>query len=423
MAETAIVLEKKDPYSALKFTEFRSFLGMRMCITFGVQMQAVVMGWHIYQLTHDPLSLGLIGLTEAVPALSIALFAGHIADNQDRKKMLFFIILGQVVSTFILLLITQPKIALNYSVSIQISVLYIMIFFNGIFRGFYSPTASSMVALMLPRNIYANSTTWNSTGFQLAAILGPAAGGLIFGFFGITSAFSVILVADILAFIFSRSLVSRKVEQIKKHETILDSLKEGIRFVFKTKMMLSALSLDLFSVFFGGAVALLPVFSQDILHVGPKGLGYLRAAPSIGALLAMLFMAYRSPTEKAWRNLLIAVLGFGLATLLFGFSKNFYLSLFALFLTGIFDSISVIVRSTIMQLLTPDELRGRVSAVNTMFIGSSNEIGAFESGFTARIMGGAVNSVLFGGSMVILIVGYTYSKSKALFKVNLQLQK
>jgi len=423
MADSALIEDKADPYSALRFPEFRSFLGMRSFVTFGVQMQAVVMGWHIYQLTHDALSLGLIGLTEAVPALSIALFAGHIADNMDRKKMLFFILLGQIFSTIVLLLSTHPKIAHHFSISLQVSILYIMIFMNGVFRGFYSPTASSMVALMIPRSVYANSTTWNSTAFQTAAILGPACGGLVFGYFGITTSFSIILLADILAFIFSLQLVSRKVEQIKKHESIFDSLKEGIRFVFRTKMMLSALSLDLFSVFFGGAVALLPIFSQDILHVGPKGLGYLRAAPSIGALICMVIMAFRSPTQRAWKNLLIAVMGFGLATLLFGLSRNFYLSLFALFLTGIFDSISVIIRSTIMQLLTPDEIRGRVSAVNTMFIGSSNEIGSFESGLTARLMGGAVNSVLFGGSMVLLIVGYTYTKSRDLLKVNLHLQK
>ncbi len=423
MVETDLMPDKADPYSALKFPEFRSFLGMRMCITFAVQMQAVVVGWHIYQLTHDALSLGLIGLTEALPALSIALIAGHIADNTDRKRMLFFIILGQVISSIILLIATNPTLSGHYSVFLQVTVLYIMIFFNGIFRGFYSPTASSMVALMIPRQYYANSTTWNATGFQLSAILGPAAGGLVFGYFGITAAFSVILIANLSAFFFSQNLVSRRIEQIKKYESILDSLKEGIRFVFSTKMMLSALSLDLFSVFFGGAVALLPIFSQDILHVGPKGLGYLRAAPSVGALLSMLVMAYRSPTDKAWRNLLIAVTGFGLATLLFGISKNFYLSLFALFLVGIFDSISVIIRSTIMQLLTPDELRGRVSAVNTMFIGSSNEIGAFESGLSARLLGGAINSVLFGGGMVILVVTYTYSRTKDLLKQSLHHQK
>jgi MFS family permease len=382
-------------------------------------MQAVVIGWHIYQLTHDALSLGLIGLTEAIPALSIALLAGHIADNMDRKKMLFFIILGQIISTIILLWATHPSVVRQYSISWQVGILFVMIFLNGLFRGFYSPTASSMVAQILPREQYANATTWNSSGFQLAAILGPAIGGIVFGYFGITVSFAIILATDLIALFFSRCFIARNVEPGKKHESIWASLKEGIRFVYSTKMMLSALSLDLFSVFFGGAVALLPIFSQDILHVGPKGLGYLRAAPSIGALITMIFMAYRSPTHKAWKNLLIAVTGFGLATLLFGISKNFYLSLFALFLTGVFDSISVIIRSTIMQLLTPNEIRGRVSAVNTMFIGSSNEIGAFESGFAAKIMGSAVNSVLLGGGMVLLIVSYTYSKTKDLLKVNL----
>jgi MFS family permease len=421
--EEKVIPVKVDPFSALQFPEFRSFLGMRMSITFAVQMQAVVIGWHIYQLTHDPLSLGLIGLTEAVPALSIALFAGHIADNMDRKKILFFIILGQIISSIVLLLATHPYLEAFYPVSWQIAVLYVMIFFNGVFRGFYSPTAGSMTALIVPREFYVNSTTWNMTGFQISAILGPAIGGLIFGFFGITWAFSIIVVSNISAFIFSRFLVSRAVIPGTQYESIFDSLKAGIHFVFNTKMMLSALSLDLFSVFFGGAVALLPVFSQDILHVGPKGLGYLRAAPSIGALLAMAYMTYHSPTKKAWRNLLWAISGFGVSILIFGISRYFYLSLFALFLTGVFDSVSVIIRSTIMQLLTPDELRGRVSAVNTMFIGSSNEIGAFESGLSAKLLGGAVNSVIFGGSMVLMIVTYTYSKTRELFQVNLHDQK
>jgi len=423
MDEAEIVGVKADPYAALRFSEFRNFLGMRFFVTIAVQIQSVVIGWHIYQLTHDALSLGLIGLTEAVPALGLALFAGHFADNMDRKKIITWIIWGEILSTIILLIATYPKLQTYYPVFWQIVVLYFMIFFNGVFRGFYSPTVSAMIAKLIPREVYPNSTTWNATGFQLGAILGPAMGGLIFGFWGITPAFITILFSNILSLILCRNLVSRPSEAVKKYESIFDSLREGIRFVFNTKMMLSALSLDLFSVFFGGAVALLPVFAQDILHVGPKGLGYLRAAPSIGALLTMIFMAYQSPTKKAWRNLMIAVLGFGLATLLFGFSGNFYLSIFALFLTGVFDSVSVIIRSTIMQLLTPDEIRGRVSAVNTMFIGSSNEIGAFESGVSARLLGGAVQSVVFGGAMVLLVVGYTYTRTKDLLKLNLHTQK
>lgn len=414
---------KLSPFSALKFPEFRSFLGMRMGITFAVQIQAVVIGWHIYQLTHDPLALGLIGLTEAVPALSLALLAGHIADNWDRKKILFIIILGQILSSIILLIATHPYLQTFYPISWQIAVLYVMIFFNGVFRGFYSPTAGSMTALIVPREYYVNSTTWNMTAFQVAAILGPAVGGLVFGFFGITAAFVIILTSNIIAFIFSRFLNSREVKPGVVYESLYESLKVGIHFVFNNKMMLSAISLDLFSVFFGGAVALLPIFSQDILHMGPKGLGYLRAAPSIGALISMAFMTYKSPTLKAWKNLLLAITGFGIATLVFGFSRNFYLSLMALFFSGVFDSISVIIRSTIMQLLTPDDIRGRVSAMNTMFIGSSNEIGAFESGLSARLLGGAVNSVLFGGSMVLLVVGYTYSRTKELLKINLHNQR
>jgi MFS family permease len=269
----------------------------------------------------------------------------------------------------------------------------------------------------IPKNIYPNASTWSSSSWQIASIIGPAAGGLIYGFYGITPTLAVIL-AFLLVSIILVYLLKPHPPIYTPKEDIWTSLRQGIGFVFKNKMMVGAMSLDLFSVFFGGAVALLPVFANDILKVGSEGLGIMRAMSSLGAVLTMLAMARFSPMGKPWRNLLIAVTGFGCSIICFGLSRNFYLSLVFLFTEGAFDSISVIIRGTIMQLLTPDEMRGRVSAVNSMFIGSSNEIGAFESGTAAKLLG-TVPSVIFGGCMTLMIVSVTYLKTKKLVPMSL----
>jgi MFS family permease len=292
-----------------------------------------------------------------------------------------------------------------------------MIFANGVARAFYGPATFVIYTQSIPKEIYPNASTWSSSSWQIASILGPAAGGLIYGFFGITVTFIVILAFLAISLILTYLLRSYPPVFVPK-ESIWKSLSEGIHFVFNNKMMIGAMSLDLFSVFFGGAVALLPVFANEILKVGAEGLGIMRATTSLGAVLTMLAMARFSPMGKPWRNLLIAVTGFGLSIICFGLSRSFYLSLLFLFTEGAFDSISVIIRSTIMQLLTPDHMRGRVSAVNSMFIGSSNEIGAFESGTAARILG-TVPSVIFGGSMTLIIVTITYLKTKKLIPLSL----
>jgi MFS family permease len=274
------------------------------------------------------------------------------------------------------------------------------------------------MAQIIPKELYPNSSTWNSSSYMMASILGPAAGGLIYGFYGITVTYSIILLFIFISLVCIFFLKSHPPTYVPK-ESIIKSLTQGVQFVFKSKMMLGAMSLDLFSVFFGGAVALLPVFANDILKVGSEGLGLMRAAASGGAVLTMLAMTRISPMDKPWRNLLIAVVGFGTSIICYGLSKNFYLTLVFLFLEGSFDSVSVIIRSTIMQLLTPDDMRGRVSAVNSMFIGSSNEIGAFESGLTAKLMR-TVPAVVFGGCMTILVAGITYTKTKSLLGLSLQ---
>ncbi|RQO72476.1 MFS transporter [Pedobacter sp. KBW06] len=412
------IIEKPDPYAALRYPEFRSYLGMRFFFTFAYQMQAVIIGFHIYHLTKDPLALGLVGLCEAIPAISIALYGGYVADKSEKRGLLLKVFAGVFLCSLIMLVITTNRMHAYVPVSYIVPIMYLMVFGIGIARGFFSPATFSLMAQIVPKKLYPNSSTWNSSSWQAASILGPATGGLIYGFYGITATYSVILAFIAIALVCIFFLKPHPPTYIPK-ESIVKSLTEGVHFVFKNKMMLGAMSLDLFSVFFGGAVALLPVFANDILKVGSEGLGFMRAAASSGAVITMLAMTRFSPMNKPWRNLLIAVTGFGTSIICYGLSKNFYLTLLFLFMEGAFDSISVIIRSTIMQLLTPDEMRGRVSAVNSMFIGSSNEIGAFESGLTAKLMR-TVPAVVFGGSMTILVAGITYLKTKSLMKLTLQ---
>jgi MFS family permease len=412
------LLEKPDPYAALRYPEFRSYLGMRFFFTFAYQMQAVIIGFHIYHLTKDPLALGFVGLCEAIPAISIALYGGYIADKSEKRGLLLKIFSGVFLCSLVMLIVTTPYMHAYVPTSYIIPIMYLMVFGIGIARGFFAPATFSLMAQIIPKKLYPNSSTWNSSSWQAASIAGPAIGGLIYGFYGITVTYIVIVTFISIALVCIFFLKSHEPTFIPK-QSIVTSLTEGIKFVFKSKMMLGAMSLDLFSVFFGGAVALLPVFANDILKVGSEGLGFMRAAASSGAVITMLVMTRYSPMNKPWRNLIIAVVGFGTSIICYGLSKSFYLTLVFLFMEGAFDSISVIIRSTIMQLLTPDEMRGRVSAVNSMFIGSSNEIGAFESGLTAKLMR-TVPAVVFGGSMTIIIAGITYFKTKELTKLTLQ---
>jgi MFS family permease len=408
---------KKDTFAALRYKDFRAYLGMRFFFTFAYQMQAVVIGFYIYQITHSKLALGYIGLCEAIPAISIALYGGYIADKYEKRKLLFMIFSIVLFASLTIFMVTLNSMSHYVQHGWIIPIIYIMIFFNGVARAFYGPATFAIYAQSIPKELYPNGSTWSSSTWQIATILGPAAGGLIFGNFGITTTFIIINLLLIVSLVLVYFLKSYPPVFMAK-EGIWDSLSAGIKFVFSNKMMLGAMSLDLFSVFFGGAIALLPVFAHDILKVGSEGLGIMRATSSLGAVLTMLAMTRFSPMDRPWRNLLIAVAGFGTSILCFGLSKSFYISLIFLFTEGAFDSISVIIRGTLMQLLTPDHMRGRVSAVNSMFIGSSNEIGAFESGSTAELMG-TVPSVIFGGCMTILVVTVTFFKTRNLIPAKL----
>lgn len=430
--------------SPLSLPEFRHFLSMRVFITFAFLIQYVVAGWEIYSITKDPLSLGLIGLAEAIPAIGIALYAGHLADIGNKRNIIIAALIGMFLSSLGLTIVTSNYFREINSDTLTVNLMYLFIFTTGLARGFYGPTATAFIAqLVNTRNVtetenknpeigalhegeipiqeikkvsnpvLVKAATINSTAWQMSAIIGPALGGFIYAGFGMEISMYSVLFCIVVGIFFLTLIQSKPIIQANNTEPILLRLKQGIRFVFQNKILLNALSLDMFAVLFGGAVALLPVFAEEILFCGPEGLGILRAAPSVGAVLTMSYFSVRKIPGKVGTALLYAVASFGITIILFGISENFYLSVFLLFLNGGFDSISVIVRGNIIQLLTPDEMRGRVSAVNTMFIGSSNEIGAFESGVAARLMG-TVPSVVFGGTVTLLIVGFTAVKAKAL---------
>ncbi|MBK6537450.1 MAG: MFS transporter [Ignavibacteria bacterium] len=394
-------MEKPDPYAALRFWEFRNFTIARLCITIASQMQAVIVGWQIYEITKDPFSLGLIGLAEAIPSISVLLFAGHITDISDRKKIVLYSVLLMSFCSLMLLLITSDLI---HSLSTnKLILIYSVIFLSGIGRGFSAPSFFAFVSQLVPKEILPNAITWNTTTWQTGAVTGPAIGGLLYGFIGATNTFITIVIFWIISVFMILPIKNKPVPVIIGIQSLKEKLTAGLKFVFERKIVLGAISLDLFAVLFGGAVALLPIFAGEILFAGPEGLGILRAAPSIGAVIMAVTMTRRPFTKNAGKNLIISVFGFGLCIILFGISKNFYLSLIILALSGAFDSVSVVIRATIIQLMTPDNMKGRVSAVNSIFIGSSNEIGAFESGVAAKLLG-TVPSVIFGGVMTILIV-------------------
>ena len=409
--------EKHDAFAVLKVRDFRLFISFRFFTTIAFQMQSLIVGWQIYELTRDPLALGLIGLAEAIPFMSVALYAGHAADLYNRKRIITLFSLVFLIGTTLLFLFSFSQI--RSSLMLGILPIYIVVALTGICRAFIYPSTIALLAQMVPRHMYANSSTWNSTVWHIAAITGPALGGLVYGFFGVKIAYIVVFGFVILAILLMVNVKHIPNPIITVTETLRQRLATGLRFVFKHQVLLSTMSLDMFAVLFGGAVAMLPVFAAEVLHVGPEGLGFLRAAPMAGAVVMSFLLAYRPPLAKAGNYLLWAVSGFGISIILFALSNNFYLSLFLLFLSGLFDNISVIIRSTALQLITPNEMRGRVASVNSLFIGSSNEIGSFESGLAAKIMG-LVPSVIFGGGMTILIVALTGKFAPKLRKLNLK---
>ena len=396
-------MKKNDPYAALRFREFNIFLFMRFAMVFAWSMQFVVIEWEVYSITKNPLSLGIIGLMEVIPAVSMALFAGHIVDQREKRGLLFKCIFGFSIVSLGLFLLTWPRVVGDLSTDTILYSVYFLVFIGGIVRAFLGPTIFSLFSLLVPKKIYPNAATWSSSVWQMGAVIGPAAGGFFIHWIGVHWSMCFIFAFSLMALLLLLQIPKKPILNPNIGEPVMKSLKEGVKFVMGTKVILGAITLDMFAVLFGGAVALLPIYAQDILKVGPEGFGILRAAPAVGALIIMFTSAYFPLNKNAGYKLLAAIFGFGVCIIVFGLSTWFWLSVIALFLSGITDGISVIIRQTILQLQTPDHMRGRVASVNSMFVGSSNELGAFESGLTAKLMG-TVTAVVFGGGMTILTV-------------------
>jgi MFS family permease len=394
---------RHDSYAALRYPSFRLFVVVHWTMTLAMQLQAVVVGWQVYEITKNPLSLGLIGLAEALPFIAFALYAGNVVDRRNRKNVAALSLITLLVCSLLLLFFSlSPDRFLHGGVF----PIYGVIFISGIARSFLRPAVTAFSAQLIPRAIYANAVAWRSSIWQSAAVLGPAAGGLIYGFAGLRAAYLVdvalMLVAIVALLPIRKMVVEEPATPIEDDRSFLS----GLRFVLGQRVLLGAMTLDLFSVLFGGAVALLPIFADEILRVGPEGLGILRAAPAIGSVAMGIIVAHRPPFRNAGPTMLWAVAIFGMSMIGFALSRNFMVSVLLLAISGMADNISVVVRSTLLQIQTPQQMLGRVSAVNQIFIGSSNEIGMFESGVAATLLG-VVRSVVFGGVMTVLVVATT----------------
>ncbi|HKS05925.1 MAG TPA: MFS transporter [Gemmatimonadaceae bacterium] len=389
-----------DPYAALRYPNFRRYVGGLLALIVSIQIQGTIVGWQIYDLTGDPLALGLVGLAEALPFISTALYAGHVADRRDRRHQVLWSMAALAVCSVALLILS---LAHDMSTTLRVSAIYGVIIASGVARSFLQPARIALGAELVPRAVYANAITWRASTWQVAAVIGPAIGGLLYAIGGAALAYTVDTVLMLAGIAWMVSVQHKSPRRAALEGAKSEDLFSGLRFVRKEPLILGGITLDLFAVFFGGAVALLPIFAKDILHVGATGLGILRAAPAAGAVVVSALLAVRPITRRMGPVILANVALFSVATIGFALSRNFWLSVVLLALTGAFDMVSVVIRSTVMQLLTPEPLLGRVSAVNSIFVGSSNEIGAFESGVAAKLMG-TVPSVVFGGVASLAVV-------------------
>ena len=394
---------KSSPYAALRILNFRRYILCLLAFTIALQIQGTIVGWQIYELTHDKLALGLIGLAEALPFISLSLFAGHVADRHDRRRI-SIIALGVLMACSVGLLVLP--MLLPTAPALVVRAIYGVIVLSGLARAFLQPARQAMGAEIVPRELYSNAITWRSGTWQLASIIGPALGGFLYAGGGARLAYAVDAVLMLVGIGAIISMRYKSQINPSHTEAVGESLSSGLRFVFREKILLGSLTLDLFSVLFGGAVALLPVFADEILNAGPQGLGVLRAAPAIGAVITSLVLAHLPPMQQTGRTLFTAVAVFGVCMIAFGLSTSFALSVAVLALSGAADMVSVFIRSTLLQTITPVHMMGRVSAVNSIFIGSSNEIGMFESGVTAQAFG-TVPSVVMGGIATLVVVAIT----------------
>ncbi len=408
-----------DPYAALRYSEFRDYLAASTIHNIALLIQEVVIAYELYRITRNPLALGLTGLAAAVPFISLSLYGGHVADRVSKRTIILWSVILVTVSTVGLCICVLAVESQRLSTVTLTAAFYIVIFFIGVCRAFRAPAVSALRSFLVPPSLYENATKWSTSSWQVAAVLGPSLSGFLylgFGLFGTLLAVVLLLCCSWILF----SRIGDKPVPATLNESsrtsVISSVLEGVRFAYRTKIIFYSISLDMLSVLFGGVVAILPIYAEDILHVGAGGLGILRAAPALGAIITVLLLAKFSVIKNPWRNLLIATSGFGVWILIFAVSPWMVLSVFALFMSGAFDSVSVVIRQTILQLMTPDNMRGRVMAVSGIFISSSNELGAFESGFAARLMG-TVPSAVFGAATTLAIVAWVFTKSKQLLKV------
>ena len=407
---------RQDPFQAVRIVEYRSLMLGRMVFIMGLRMMGTLVGWWIYNLTNDPLAIGLVGLSEVIPAVSLALYAGHVIDLSEKRKMILRGVLLYALCAFVLLLLSTKYTSAYLSNHWIAICVYAVIFCTGVTRAFTGPVFGVLVAYIVPKNVLQNATTWNQGVWLTASVIGHAMGGLLISWIGISGTLIVICTLILAAFVIMLQLKPKPPLNEPGEKKTWDSVKEGLQFVFKTKEVLGALTLDLFAVLFGGAVAMVPVYARDILNVGAAGFGWLNAATDIGSICIVVILTLSPIRKQHGRKLFFAVAGFGTCIIIFALSKLFWLSFFALMISGMLDGISVVVRGTILQLKTPDNMRGRVMSVNSMFINSSNELGQFESGVAAKLLGN-VPSVVFGGCMTLLVVIVTWIKAPSLRKM------
>ncbi|MDZ8070646.1 MAG: MFS transporter [Nostoc sp. DedQUE08] len=384
-----------DPFAAFKFRDYRLFTIGRLVLFVGSQMQTVAIGWELYERTNSAIALGGVGLAQVLPMIVLTLIAGDVADRRDRKVTM-------LLSVMLLALCSLALGVLSYTKG-AIFLIYACLVFTGVARAFLKPASDALMWQLIPVTAFTNAATWNSSSFQLAAVIGPAFGGFGIALLGsATGVYVLAAIAALLCFILTLAIKQQKVTRATEPISF-KALAAGAKFVWQNQLILAAITLDMFAVLLGGAIALLPIFAKDILHVGPVELGYLQAAHSIGALTMAITLAYLPPLRKAGPALLWSVVGFGVVTIIFGLSRSFWLSMLMLILGGALDSISVVIRHTLVQIRTPDHLRGRVAAINSVFISASNELGGFESGLTAALFGPVI-SVVGGGIGTILVV-------------------
>ncbi len=385
---------------ALKLPEIRFFLGSTAFFTLANRAMAVIIGFQIYKITQSPLALGILGLVEAIPAISLSLLGGYAADRFDRRGILLITRAASVVCACLLAWLSSDPNTQN------VNGLYAVIFLAGIARGFSDPASTAFEAQVVPRELTVNASSWIGSSWLSGSVIGPALVGFSYDYFGAAKTYLILAMIFAFSWLCTITISPKPKPVLPKGESVFKSIAIGLRYVFHEQALIGSMTLDLFAVLFGGVIALLPVFAADILHVGARGLGILNAAPAVGSLAIMLWSTRHPPIRHAGWNLIGCVAGFGVTIIVFAFSKNFILSIIALTLSGVFDGVSTVIRRSIVRLLSPDNMRGRISAVSWIFIGASNEIGAFESGLVAHWIG-TIPCVWAGGAITLLVVAIT----------------